>query len=223
MRPVTIEEARAWYPAGDAVHGFDHILRVLRLAEHIAQAEGADLDVVRAAVLLHDAQGSDGYLTSAAREGHHHASATFARHVLGEHGWPEGFIAAVEHCIRAHRYRDRSEEPRTLEAQVVFDADKLDALGAVGVARALAYAVQHGTPVVAEPSRRFLERGEREPGEPHSAYHEYLFKLRRLPERLHTATARALAADRLAFMELFFHRLMVEMGIGSPGRSCNRR
>ena len=215
MRPVTVEEARRWYPADDAVHGFDHILRVLHLAERIAQAEGADLEVVRAAVLLHDAQGSDGHLTSAAREAHHQASAAFARQVLRAHGWPEARIAQVEHCIRAHRYRDRREEPRTPEARVVFDADKLDALGAVGVVRALAYAVQHGAPVVAPPSPRFLARGEREPGEPHSAYHEYLFKLRRLPERMHTATGRALAAERLAFMEAFFHRLLDEMGMAA--------
>ncbi len=213
MRPITLEEARRWYPADDAVHGFDHILRVLRMAEHLAQAEGADLTIVRAAALLHDATGSDGALTSTARSQHHHASADFARRVLQAHDWPPAAIRAVEHCIRAHRFRDRSEAPRTPEARVLFDADKLDALGAVGVVRALAYAIQHGTPVAARPSARFLHRGEREPDEPHTAYHEYLFKLRRLPEHLYTPTARAIAARRLALMEDFFAHLLAEMGL----------
>jgi len=212
VKPISLDEARRWYP-NDAVHGFDHILRVLRMAERIAQAEGADLAIVRAAALLHDAEGSDGELTSAARSDHHHASADFARRVLREHGWPEAHIAAVEHCIRAHRFRDPQEPPRTLEAKVLFDADKLDALGAIGVVRALAYAVQHGSPVVARPSERFLRTGEREPDELHSAYHEYLFKLRRLPERLHTSTARAIAAQRMAFMDTFFNQLLEETGV----------
>ena len=55
---IDIETARSWYPANDPVHGFDHILRVYRMAERLAIEEGADLDIVHAAALLHDAQGS---------------------------------------------------------------------------------------------------------------------------------------------------------------------
>ena len=53
----TIEQARAWYTDSDPVHDFDHVLRVYRLAERLAEAEGADLTIVRAAALLHDAEG----------------------------------------------------------------------------------------------------------------------------------------------------------------------
>lgn len=201
----TLEQARTWYP-DDPVHGWGHILRVLRLAERLWQAEGGDWEVLRAAVLLHDAQGSQDNATRAA---HHEASATFARRVLQAEGWPEARIAAVEHAIRAHRFRQPGQ-PETPEARLLFDADKLDAIGAVGVMRSIAHAVRHGAPPYAPPSERFLRTGEREPGEPHSAYHEYLFKLRRLKERLFTATARAIAEARHARMAAYFAALAAE-------------
>src|SRR5437868_4880495 len=106
----TIEQARQYYRAADPVHDFDHILRVLALAERVARDEGADLEIVRAAVLLHDASGAApaGESQSAPQGGratHHEASADFARAVLAGEGWPDERIQAVQHCIRAHRFR----------------------------------------------------------------------------------------------------------------------
>jgi uncharacterized protein len=211
----TIEQASHWYPRRDPVHGFDHVLRVVRLAERLAQAEGADLEIVRAAALLHDAQSDDPLVSSdssaAVREAHHHASAAFAARVLRAEGWPEERIAAVQHCIRAHRFRDRREPPQTLEAQILFDADKLDAIGAIGAARAVAYAAQDGLPAYSTPSEQFRRTGQKEPGEIHSAYHEYLFKLSKLEERLYTPSARLIAAGRHRFLESFFQQIIAEI------------
>ncbi len=204
----TLEQARAWYPANDPVHGFDHILRVYRMAERIALAEGADLEIVRAAALLHDAEGP---LTGDSRLEHHLASAAFARQVLAAEGWAEPRIAAVEHCIRAHRFRDDREQPQTLEAQVLFDADKLDAIGAVGAVRAIAYAVLDGQSLYAEPSAQFMETGEKAADEPHTPYHEHLFKLRKLKDRMFTAAGRAIAQERHEYLEGFFRRLYAEL------------
>lgn len=208
---LTIDNARSWYTDTDPVHGFDHVLRVYHLSERIAKAEGADLEIVRAAALLHDAEGS---ATAGGDEGrleHHQASAAFARQILEAEGWPEERIAAVEHCIRAHRFRDESEQPQTLEAKVLYDSDKLDVIGAIGVARTIAFDVVVGQPIYAEPSEQFLRTGEKEPGEVHSSYHEYLFKLKKIKDRLHTPTARALAKDRHRFLEEFFMRLPAEI------------
>lgn len=205
----TIEQARTWYAHADAVHDFDHVLRVYVTAERLAQAEDADLEIVRAAALLHDAEGTAP--GGEARAAHHHASADFAAEVLAGEGWPPERIAAVQHCIRAHRYRDQSEPPATLEARILFDADKLDVLGAVGVARVIAYAVLAGQPVYAQPSARFLAEGREEPGEPHSAYHEYLFKLRKVKERLFTSAARELAVERDRYLAEYFARLGAEL------------
>ena len=82
---------------------------------------------------------------------------------------------------------------------------------AIGVARAIAYATLAGEPVFARPSARFLQSGEKEPGEPHSAYHEYLFKLRKIKDRLFTSTARALAVERDAYIAAYFEQLQAEM------------
>ncbi len=204
-----IETARSWYASADAVHDFDHVLRVYRMAERLARAEGADLEIVRAAALLHDAEGAapgEGSL----RENHHHASADFAARILKAEGWSAERIAAVQHCIRAHRYRDRSEPPQTIEAKILFDADKLDVLGAIGVARVIAYATLDGKPFYHPPSPQFLETGQEQSGEPHSAYHELLFKLRKVRQRMFTATARRIAARRLRYLDGYFERLIDE-------------
>lgn len=204
----TIESARAWYPSSDPVHGIDHVLRVYRMAERLAKAESADLEIVRAAVLLHDAQSPT---SGDSRANHHTASADFAGQVLKTEGWPEDRIAAVRDCIYAHRFRGNQQHPRTLEAQILFDADKLDAIGAIGVARAVSYAVLDDQPVYAPPSRQFLQTGQKEPGEPHSSYHEYLFKLRRLKDRLYTKSARSIAKKRHRIMVEFFTQLAAEL------------
>lgn len=202
----TITEARKFYPADDPVHGFSHVLRVYRLCERIGQAERADLRILRAAALLHDVEGDVDL-----REGHHLSAAKFARDVLKKEGWPEGDIESVAHCIRAHRFRDDREQPRTLEAQVLFDADKLDAIGAVGVARAVAYAVRAGMDVYAPPSPQYLTTGKLAVGESQTVAHEYLFKLRHIKDRLYTSTGKVLAEDRHQRMAAFFEGWMKEL------------
>lgn len=204
----TIEQARAWYVNAEPVHDFSHVLRVYRMAERIGGAEGADLEILRAAALLHDASGAAPD-DAEGRANHHHASADFARAVLRGEGWTDDRLEAVLHCIRAHRFRDRSEPPRTLEAKILFDSDKLDVTGAIGVARTVAYAALAGQPLMGEPSARFKSSGQKEPGEPHTPLHEYLFKLSRL--RFHTRTAQAIAAARQKYMADFFQRLALEL------------
>jgi uncharacterized protein len=212
----TLEQARQWYTDADPVHDFEHVLRVYRLAERIGEAEGADMGILLAAALLHDSAdaaprrppersgGGDG---DSDRPTHQHASAEFARKVLTEEGWLEDRIEAVQHCIRAHRFRG-DEAPQTLEAKILFDCDKLDVTGAIGVARSFAYAALAGQPLTAEVSEKFKATFEKEPGEPHTPYHEFLFKLSRV--RFHTATARALAEERQRYLAEYFERLAKE-------------
>jgi len=206
----TIDQAHHWYPDLDPVHGFDHVLRVYRMAERLALVEGADVEIVHAAALLHDAEGSATAGGEIGRSNHHHASSEFARQILLAENWPPERIVAVQHCIRAHRFRDNSEPPQSLEAKILFDADKLDVIGAIGIVRTVAFDIVVGQPVYSEPSQLFLSTGEKEPGEPHSSYHEYLFKLSHIKDRLFTATARAIAEERHQFMAEFFTRLAAE-------------
>lgn len=205
----TFTEVQEWYANADPIHAFDHVLRVYKMAERLAEAEGADLEIVRAAALLHDAAGAAP--GSETRASHHQHSAEIAQKILSEKGWTNERIAAVLHCIRAHRFRSGGEIPESIEAKVIFDADKLDVLGAVGVARVIGYAAAHGQPAYAEPSQTFREHGVKENGEPHSAYHEHIFKLRKIKDRLFTAAARGIAEDRAAYLDAYFERLQEEI------------
>jgi len=204
----TIEQARAWYTSNDQVHDFEHVMRVYKLAEVLAQKEGADIEIVRAAALLHDAQSASG--SEDLRMEHHEAAAVFAAEVLEQEGWPPERMQAVQNCILTHRFR-AGLAPETLEAKVLFDADKLDAIGAIGAARALAFAVLDGQPLYAEPSDAFRNTHKPQPDEAYTAYHEFLFKLSRIKDRMQTQSGKAMAAERHTFMQNFFSQLRDEV------------
>ncbi len=204
---ITIAEAQHLYESADVAHNFDHVLRVLRLAERIGREEGADLEIVRAAALLHDvgretaeSTGLDHAIFAAAR----------AREILADE--PGAVVEAVTHAIAAHRFRT-SPQPATLEAQVLFDADKLDAIGAVGVARAFTYG---GTqeqrlwaPVESVDVSRWMVEGD-DPQD-HTPVHEFVVKLSRLKEHLFTPTGCSIAQGRHDFMVAFFEQLDAEV------------
>ena len=202
--PISADAARALYTDGGSSHDFEHVLRVTALAERIARAEGADVAVVRTAALLHDIAESSG------RAEHHLRGAARAREILADQ--PPEFAEAVAHAIEAHRFR-AGPAPRTLEAQAVFDADKLDITGAIGVARAFAYAGEHGNVLWNMPWRDIAAADGDAVSQPKAlgaAYppsHEFVYKLDRISERLYTATARAIAAERETFLRMFFDRL----------------
>jgi uncharacterized protein len=207
---ISVEEARHYYGDNDTAHGFEHVLRVTAVAERIARAEGANLEIVRTAALLHDIGRAEEERTG---ESHAEIGARRAREILA--GRPSEFIEAVAGAIANHRFRGHGR-PDSLEARVLFDADKLDAIGAIGVARA--YAVggranqrlwsplrdeQDQTPEATQPSEVS--------GSGHTPVVEFNFKLRRLKDRLFTDTGRALAQERHDFMVAFFERLEREV------------
>lgn len=205
---ISVEDARPFYKDADSVHDFSHILRVLTLAERLATAEGADWRVVRTAILLHDiSRGEDNAIGLAADGETDHAmlSARRARQLLP--GEDSAFVEAVAHCIEAHRYRNNIA-PQTIEAMVVFDADKLDAIGAVGIARAFAYGGFLQQPLWGEVSPGYTPD---QPGEVHTAHHEYHVKLRAIKDQLYTKTGRQMAAARHDFMARFFDQMTAEV------------
>lgn len=204
---ISVAEARDLYTGADAVHDFDHVLRVLNLAERIASAEGADLRIVRPAALLHDLGRRD---AEAAGDDHAAAAAGRARELLAHH--PSRDVAAVTHAIAAHRFRTEPK-PSTLEARVLFDADKLDAIGAVGIARAFAYGGAHGQRLWAPIESVDLDRWQTEGDDAHhhTPVHEFVVKLVRIRDSLCTPTGRSLAAARHDYMVTFFERLAQEV------------
>jgi uncharacterized protein len=200
---IAIEQARQQYQGADAIHDFDHVLRVLALAEQLARAEGADLQIVRTATLLHDlARGRGDQLAA----DHAQTGAEIARRLLQGH--PPEKIEAVAHAIAAHRFRT-GPAPETLEAAVLHDADKLDAIGAIGVARAFAFGGHEGQRLWSQVPPGYEENTATRHG--HTPVHEYVYKLVKIKDRLLTESARRLARERHAFMVTFFERLEREV------------
>lgn len=200
---ITIEFARALYPAdADSAHDFDHVLRVVAMADRIARAEGAERDVVRTAALLHDIGLDEG------RAGHEISAANRAKEILRSQGHAESFCEAVAHAIEAHRFRS-GPAPRTLEAKVLFDADKLDAIGAIGVARAFAFGGHRGQKLWGKVSLDYSDQVNGLEADPHqhTAVHEFHVKLSKIKDRMFTANGRQIAAERHAFMVKFYEQL----------------
>ena len=197
---ITIEEARRHYQGAEVVHDWGHVLRVLALAERMAQMEGADVEIVRTAALLHDIARDDSH------EDHAQAGAERARLLLAGH--PLEKVEAVAHAIAAHRFRS-GPAPQTLEAKIIHDADKLDAIGAVGVARAFAYGGLNGQRLWAEVPPGYVESDATR--YEHTPIHEYKIKLAKIRGRLLTDSGRRLAEERHALMVAFFERLEQEV------------
>ncbi len=215
-RFLTVDEACTLYTVGDAAHNFDHVLRVMQLAERLAAAEGADATVVRLAALLHDAPAPPAASNAsvnimAGRQAHHLAAAAHARRLLTARGLDVGRADNVVHCIEAHRYRDRTIQPETLEARCLYDADKLDGIGAIGVGRAFAYAGAHGSRLWTEPWTAAPPDEAQPEGADYTPVHEYVYKLQRVLNTLFTPSARIIGQERHAFMVHFFDQLDQEM------------
>jgi uncharacterized protein len=199
---ITIEEARQYYQGHESSHDFDHVLRVLALAERIARAEGGDLEVVRAAALLHDIGRAEEEATG---EDHATVGAARAREILAGH--PPEKVEAVVVAIASHRFRS-GPPPETPEARALFDADKLDAMGAVGIARAFARAGAQRRRLWVPPDVAAAQ-GDGTPDP--TPVHEFVVKLSQLQDAMTTATGRALAEERHSFMVQFFSRLDAEV------------
>jgi uncharacterized protein len=137
---------------------------------------------------------------------HAEKGAAMAREMLANYALSAQCRENILHCIAAHRFR-RGDTPRTLEAKVVFDADKLDAIGAVGVARAYLFAGELGARLHS-PEVDVTRAADYSVDD--TGYREYVVKLSKIKGRILTATARRLADDRHQFMTCFFDRFMEE-------------
>ncbi len=186
-------------------HNWDHTERVFNLCMHIGAIEGADLQVLSLAAYLHDIGRSH---QDRSRGGLCHAEegARMAREVLDGFSMPPEQKDNVIHCVLTHRYRNQ-HIPETLEAKVLFDADKLDAIGAVGIARAYLFAGEVGAmlhnPHCNPYDTRPYTRDD-------TGYREFTVKLRHIKDRMLTSEGRRMAQERHAFMELFFERFLKE-------------
>ena len=201
--------ARECLADSPACHDWDHTQRVRCNALQLARGEGADLLVVEVAALLHDI-GRPQELADQGKTDHAQVGAEMATRLLPQLGVDDNaFITHVADCIRTHRFRMRQPElfPKTLEAKVVFDADKLDGIGAIGIARSFHFAGRIGARVHNTAEEALAENSY---SQEDSAYREYLVKLRYVKDKMLTETGRRLAIQRHDFMVDFFRQLNEE-------------
>lgn len=191
----------------DSAHDREHVYRVLYTALDIAKTEvGVDGDVLICACLLHDigrqAQFADPTLD------HAEVGGEMAFDFLLEKGFERDFAEKVRHCIWTHRFR-RSDPPVTVEAKILFDADKLDVAGALGIARSLIYIGTVGEPLYSlAPDGSVSDgTGDAEP----SFFQEYKFKLENLYSRFFTRRGSELALERRQAAVDFYERLYSEV------------
>lgn len=187
-------------------HGWDHVERVVKLAEKIAKKEKADLFIVKMAALLHDVARQDEDI-SRGKICHAKRGSIIATEFLSKLGLEKKEIINIAHCIATHRFRS-SAIPRTKEAKVVFDADKLDSIGAIGIGRAYLFAGEVG-------ARLFNSDVDVHTTKAYSnedtAYREYMVKLRHVKKNLRTKEGRRLARGRHQFMKNYFRQLKEEV------------
>jgi uncharacterized protein len=195
---------------GDAAHDHEHTRRVVRTARALAAAEGADLAVVLPAAWLHDCVTVP--KDSPRRSMASRLAAEAATCFLGHEGFPAALLPAVGHAIAAHSFT-AGIAPETVEARVVQDADRLDAIGSVGIARCLMLGATMGRPLY-DPAEPFPL--QRSPDDAVSSVDHFFTKLLRLADTMTTAAGRAEAERRSATMRLFLRELAREIGAPEP-------
>lgn len=192
------DEVREHLDADASGHDMHHIWRVFLLGTRLADETGARTGIVQAAALTHDlhrAMGEDGEYVSP------EDSLPTVRGVLERAGHPSETLPDVLHCVDVHdeyAFRGLERTPETLEAEVLRDADNLDAMGAVGIARTFAFAGVVGNPLWDPADEQYSGLGHFED------------KLLKLESEMHTDAALKLAEERHAFLETFVDRFEVE-------------
>ena len=198
-------EAKHFFETARGSHDWDHTVRVCRLCRRIGRAEKADMLVVMIAAYLHDiGRCRQDRLNGAVC--HAEEGARMAEPIISKLALTDAQRKNADHCIRTHRFRGGCA-PQTIEARVLFDADKLDAIGAVGVARAFLFAGEvgarlHSPDADIEQTRSYSKDD--------TGFREYTVKLRHIKDRILTDEGQRLAETRHAFMARFFERFLLE-------------
>lgn len=189
----------------DSAHDLAHIQRVVKTAQTICEDEGGDLDIVTAAAWLHDCvtlpKNHPDRSKSSILAGE--KASTF----LNSIDFPKSEIKHVVHAIEAHSF-SAGIEPRSLEAKIVQDADRLDALGAIGVARCLMIGGKLDRALY-QPEDPFCE--SRDPDDSIYTIDHFYEKLFKLPELMNTESAKEMAVERIGFMKKFLSELKKEI------------
>ena len=203
----------------DAAHNMEHVMRVYNIAIKLAKNEEADLDVIKIAVFLHDIGGSAEENDRTGKADHAKISAELAKPFLEKLNIPESQINHIVECILSHRYRTESK-PKTKEAMIVFDADKLETVGAIGVARMFSWVGKYNAHIykkmdIKEYAEENLSNGKQNgriiDKTKHSPQLNYETKDKHILDYLYTERAKQIAKERLDFYKMFLAKLEEEI------------
>lgn len=200
------EETKSFFSGARGSHDWTHTERVYNLSMHIGKKEEADMEVLGLAAILHDI-GREEQDRSNGKVCHAEKGAEQARKLLEKHNLEREKIEKIVHCIECHRFRN-NKVPQSKEAKILFDADKLDSIGAVGIGRAFLFAGEigaklHNNDVEIEKTEAYSEDD--------TAYREFMVKLRKVKDSMLTKEGKRIAEERHDFMVAFFERLNKEV------------
>lgn len=200
-----------------SAHDLDHVFRVCNLCLLISKdEEDVDLKVLIPSALLHDIARMEESKDKTGKLDHAILGSEIAENILRKLDYKEERIEKIKHCITSHRYRT-GNELNTLEARILFDADKLDAIGASGIASTFMISGQFGQRLTVNDSiKEYLESNSVENGRlkdvsKHRPFIEYEIKFKKIPDKLYTKRAKEIGKERLEFMDIFFNRLKLEL------------
>lgn len=199
-----------------SAHNMEHVMRVVDLCKILSRyEEGVDGEILLVSALLHDISRVEEDTDTTGKIDHAVVGAEKAGEILRELGYPAEKVDKVRQCISTHRFRSGSG-PQTPEAKILFDADKLDVLGAVGLARTYMMSGQYGQSIDFDFENYSLDDNSNDNGRlkdmsKHSPFIEFECKYKKIPDRLFTNKAKEIATERLAFMDDFFKKLKEEL------------
>lgn len=195
----------------------NHIIRVYNLCLLLAKyEEDVDLEILIPSALLHDIARVKESQDKTGEIDHAILGSEIAEDILRMLEYDEEKIEKIKHCITTHRFRS-GNEPKTIEAKILFDSDKLDVIGATGIARTFMLAGQFGQRLTANESiNKYLkantvENGRLKDVSKHTPFIEYELKFKKIPQKLYTKKAKEIGKERLKFMEEYFYRLNSEI------------
>ncbi len=188
-------------------HSIEHIMRVHKLCLKIAEKEeNVDLEVLEVAALLHDIGREKENEDVTGKVDHAIEGAKMAEKILKEMNYSK--IDQVVHCILSHRKRTEIK-PKTIEAQILFDADKIDCIGAVGIARSFMFGGQHGQKLTLDfeiPENNYVVDVSK-----HNSILEYDIALKNLSDKLYTKTGKKIGKKRQKIVDDYFEKLKEEL------------
>jgi uncharacterized protein len=206
MPEMIIKKVENMLKGRDPAHDFYHIMRVYKNAQMIGKSECGDMEVLLPAALLHDLVVYSKGSAKSSRSSDE--SADRAKKILENYDYCQDRISKICYCIRAHSYT-KKVVPTTLEGRILQDADRLDALGAIGIARTFSVAgIENRTFYHADDP--FCRSG-RDLDDKKWTVDHFQTKLLKLQEIMHTESAKKIARERTRFIKLFIRQLQNEI------------